>query len=272
MAVDPNRAWTGSMPEAYEHGLGPAVFRPFAVDVAARAARLRPGRVLEVAAGTGLVTRELLAAVPDATVTATDMNVAMVEWGAREVPGARWQVADAMTLPYDDEEFDLVVCQFGVMFFPDRSAAYAEARRVLAPGGRLLFNTWDTLDTHGYAGAVVAALAAQFPDDPPSFLETVPHGYADLHVVLADLDAGGLEVEAVETVTRQGRAESAAGVAAGFCTGTPLRMQIEARADLAATVAAVEAYVAARWGAGPVTAPMTAHVVQARRNGDAPPG
>lgn len=255
--------WVDSMPEVYDRCLGPVVFHPFAVELAARAARLRPRTVLELAAGTGIVTRELVA-LPGAAVTATDLNEAMVAFGARAVPGAAWERADAQALPYDDARFDLVVCQFGVMFLPDRPAAYAEARRVLTPGGRLLFNTWATLDTHDFQRAVVAAVRQLFPEDPPLFLLEIPHGYADVDRVVAEVRAGGFDVVDVETVTLTRYAESAAALAAGFCTGTPMRAQIERRGDLAETTAAVERLLAAELGPGPVTGRMSAHVVEAR--------
>jgi SAM-dependent methyltransferase len=263
---DRDRLWVGSMPEAYDRWLGPAVFRPFAVDLAGRAARLKPRRVLELAAGTGVLTRELVAAVPTAEVIATDLNTAMVEWGTHQVTAATWEQADALHLPFPEGHFDVIVCQFGVMFFPDKAAAFAEARRVLAPGGRLLFSTWDTVDTHDFAKALIAGLDRAFVDDPPTFVATVPHGYTDLRLIAADLIAGGLESVSIETVTLTGHADSAAAVAVGFCTGTPLRLDIEARADLAATTAIVKDEMTARLGTGPVTGRMTAHIIDARRS------
>ena len=252
------------MPQAYDRWLAPAVFRPFAVDLARRAAALAPRRLLEIAAGTGVLTRELVTALPAARVTATDLNAAMVEFGSAQVPRAAWRQADALRLPFDDQQFDLIACQFGVMFFPDRPAALREMRRVLAPEGRLLFSTWGAVETHGFAAALVAALGRVFPDDPPAFLVAVPHAYCDLDQVAADLAAGGLERVSATTVTLEGRAASAADVAAGFCTGTPLRAAIEARGDLAACAVLAAAQMTARLGPGPVTATMTAYVIEAR--------
>ena len=253
------------MAEVYDRCLGPSVFHPFAVDVARRCAGLAPRRLLEVAAGSGIVTRELVGAVPGAALTATDLNPAMVRWGAGAVPQARWAVADAQRLPFRDGRFDLVACQFGVMFFPDRPAAFAQAHRVLAPGGRLVFTTWDTLDTHGFERAVMEGVRRAFPDDPPLFLVRVPHGYHDLDRVVADVRAGGFDVVEVATVTVTGHARSAADIAVGYCTGTPLRAGIASRGDLAATTALVEEAVVAQLGTGPIAAEMTAHVVEARR-------
>lgn len=251
------------MPDAYERWLAPAVFRPFAADLAERAARLHPARVLEVAAGTGVLTAELVAALPDADVTATDLNASMVEFGSHQAPGATWQQADALGLNFADGEFDLVTCQFGVMFFPDKAAAFREMRRVLRPGGTVLFNTWATIDTHGFAAALRAGVERAFPDDPPTFMVAVPHGYPDLDQVASDLAAGGLDCVSAQTVTLDGQAESAAGVGTGFCTGTPLRMAIESRGDLVASTAVICEEMTNRLGPGPVTAQMTAYVIEA---------
>ena len=258
-----DRLWVGSMPEAYERWLGPSVFQPFATDLARRVAARRPRRVLELAAGTGIVTRELLAAVDRAEITATDLNDAMVQYGSGLAPGARWRQADALNLPFDDDQFDAVVCQFGVMFFPEKVAAYAEARRVLTPGGALLFNVWGTVEEHEFAAALTAGLEQAFPDDPPTFITDIPHGYADVDTVLGDLRSAGFADVAAETITLVGRARSAGDVATGFCTGTPLRPAIEARADLAATTAAVTEAMEARLGSGDVSSRMVAHVFDA---------
>jgi SAM-dependent methyltransferase len=265
VAPDRDRSWVGSMAEIYDRHLGPAVFHPFAVDLARRAAAGRARRVLEVAAGSGVVTRALVAALPDATVVATDLNPAMARTGVDKVPQAHWAVADAQRLPFREGRFDLFVCQFGVMFFPDRPAAFAQARRVLAPGGRLLVNTWYTADTNGFEVALREGLRAAFPDDPPRFLEDIPHGYHDLDRIVADVRAGGFTAVAAETVTLTGHAGSAADIAIGYCTGTPLRAGIESRGDLAATTAVVERAVAGQLGTGPIAAEMTAHVVEAHR-------
>jgi len=264
MAGEQDRLWVGSMPEAYNRWLAPSLFRPFAQELARRAARLAPRQVLEIAAGTGVLTKELVTALPAAEVTATDLNAAMVEFGSRHAPGAEWRQADALDLPFGNDRFDLVACQFGVMFFPDKPAAFGQVRRVLAPGGALLLTTWGDVGAHGFAAALVAGINRVFPDDPPTFVATVPHGYFDLDRVVADLAAGGMGDLSIETVTLDGHADSAADVAAGFCTGTPLRMEMAARGDLAAGTRAVATEMTALLGDGPVSATMTAYVIQAR--------
>ncbi len=153
-----------------------------------------------------MLTANLLAVAPSAEVTATDLNEAMVVFGSPRAPGAVWRQADAQRLPFPDGGFDLVVCQFGVMFFPDRVAAFTEVRRVLAPGGRILFNTWGPLGTHAFQVALQAGLERAFLVDPPRFFPTVPHGYADPAVVVGDLAAAGFAVEEEQELTLQGRA------------------------------------------------------------------
>ncbi|WP_432026009.1 class I SAM-dependent methyltransferase [Streptomyces sp. 1222.5] len=248
------------MPAAYDQYLVPVVFRPFAEDLAARAAALQPRRVLELAAGTGVLTSSLLVAASSAHVTATDLNEAMVAFGSVRVPDAEWQQADAQSLPFPDGSFDLVVCQFGVMFFPDRRAAFAEVRRVLAPGGRFLLNTWGPLGTHAFGAALQAGLERAYPADPPQFLPTIPHGYSDPAVVSEDLTAAGFTIEERQELTLEGRAASAADVATGFLAGTPVRAAVEERGDAPGARATVIEEMTARLGPGPVSAPMTAYV------------
>ncbi len=257
--------WANSMPEAYDQGLGGPVFAPFAADLAARAAALAPRHVLELAAGTGVLTRALAAELPEAELTATDLSPAMVGLGSAAVPAARWQAADAQDIPFPDATFDLVCHQFGIMFLPDRARGYAEMRRVLAPGGRLLFNTWDELATHVFGQAVMVALERVFPGDAPTFFTDVPHGYADRDRVVADVRAAGFDAVEVETVTLAGHAPSAADVAVGFCTGSPLRGQLEARGSLAELTGRIAAATTDVLGPGPVEGSMQAHVVTAAR-------
>jgi SAM-dependent methyltransferase len=157
----------------------------------------------------------------------------------------------------------VIACQFGAMFFPDPRVAFAEARRVLTADGRFFMSTWATVDTHDFQAALVAGLERAFPKDAPTFIVSVPHGYADIDAVVADLQAGGLGDVTVETMTFVGTTESAAALAAGYCTGTPLRREIEERGDLAEATAAVAAEMEARLGSGEIQGTMTAHVFEA---------
>lgn len=261
--------FTGAIPQLYEQLLVPLIFQPYADDLAARATRLPVRWVLELAAGTGVVTRQLAAHLPtDTEIVATDLNPAMLEQ-ARRIGTPRpvqWRQADAMRLPFDDARFDLVACQFGVMFFPDRIAALAEARRVLRPGGTLLFSTWDSIEHNEFAAVVTDALARVFPTDPPRFLARIPHGYHDAETIRRDTEAAGFDVARLDTVTAASCADSAQAVALAYCAGTPLRNEIEARdgAGLVAATAAAEAGLARRFGPLAIEGRIQAIVVEAR--------
>src|SRR5215212_968929 len=192
-------AFGASVAEIYDRLMVPLIFEPYAVDLAARASRRPIRRLLEVAAGTGVVTRHLAATLPaDAAIVATDLNSAMLE-RARAAGTARpveWRQADALQLPFGDGEFDALVCQFGAMFFADKAKAFAEARRVLKPGGLFLFNVWDRIEENEVPDIVTASVATLFPDDPPRFLARTPHGYHDTQAVARDLRSGGFAATA----------------------------------------------------------------------------
>jgi ubiquinone/menaquinone biosynthesis C-methylase UbiE len=265
-----DKRFAGSIPALYDRYLGPLIFEPYASDLAERLAGLAPQRLLETAAGTGIATRALARVLPQAaSIVATDLNQAMVDFAVARTnaDNLAWRQADALGLPFDDGAFDAVVCQFGVMFFPDKRAGFREALRVLKPGGRFVFNVWDRIEHNEAAQTVTDAVAALFPEDPPQFLARTPHGHHDTAVLRAALaDAGFTRVE-VDTVEKRSRAASPRDPAIGFCQGTPLRNEIEARdpARLAeATDAAAEA-LAARFGPGPIDAKIQAHVITAVR-------
>jgi SAM-dependent methyltransferase len=262
--------FAGSIPELYDTLLVPLIFEPYAQDLARRVATLRPQRVLETATGTGVVTRALAQALPPSCeIVATDLNPPMLDRAAAigTVRAVQWQQADATQLPFDDASFDVVVCQFGVMFFPDKAGAYAQARRVLRPGGVFLFNAWDRIEENEFADMVTTALAPLFPADPPRFMARVPHGYHDEATIRRDLVQGGFtEPPQIDTVAARSRAALPLIPSMAYCQGTPLRNEIEARAGatLAQATAAGAAAIEARFGAGAVDAKIQARVVVAR--------
>ena len=258
---DPDRAWIDDMAGAYERGLVATVFRPFALELADRVAGWQPRRVLELAAGSGALTRELVARGLD--VDATDLSAAMVEVGAERAPGARWRAADAQELPFEDGTFDVVVCQFGAMFFPDRVGAFGEARRVLVEGGRLLVATWGALDRHTFQGATARALERVLPGDPPRYLD-LPHSCHDPDRLAAEVAAAGFGDVVAEVVAPTTTAESLVELTRGYCLGTPLRVQLEDRGDLDELVDQVVQEVASDLGPDPVTGTMEAVLVSAR--------
>jgi len=263
-------AFAGSIPALYEQYLGSLLFQPYAEVMAARLDGLTRGRILETAAGTGIVTRALATALPrDVEIVATDLNQAMLDLasGKLQAPNVRWQQADAQALPFDDASFDAVVCQFGVMFFPDKQAGYREALRVLKPGGRFLFNFWDSLDRNEVSRIVSEAAGKAFPNDPPRFVERVPFGYFDPDRIRGEVQQAGFENVEIDVVEKVTMAPSAREPATGLCQGSPLRAEIEARGPdrLDEVTAQVADALAARFGAGPVENRMSALVVTAWR-------
>jgi ubiquinone/menaquinone biosynthesis C-methylase UbiE len=245
------------------------IFAGFAEDIARRVAALAPTVILEIAAGSGVVTRALAPKLaPHAHYVATDLNQPMLDLAAdRQGADARieWRQADALALPFDEAAFDVVCCQFGAMFFPDRVAGYREAKRVLEPGGRFLFNVWDRIEENVFANDVTNALAEMFPSDPPRFMARTPHGYHDVLLIRSELERAGFSNIMIETRSEESRAPSPRHLAIAYCQGTPLRNEIEARgADkLEAATEHVAAAVAKRHGNGVVSAKIQALVVTA---------
>jgi SAM-dependent methyltransferase len=265
--TDTDTLFAGSIPDLYDTLLVPLIFEPYAQDMAQRVAALNPQRVLETAAGTGVVTRALATALPAAAeIVATDLNQPMLDRAAAigTARPVQWRRADAMQLPFDDASFDVVVCQFGVMFFPDKARAYAQARRVLRHGGTFLFNAWDRIEENEFADVVTAALVPLFPADPPRFLARVPHGYHDESAIRCDLTQGGFTASPqIDSVEARSRAAAPLIPSMAYCQGTPLRNEIEARkgATLAQATAAGAAAIEARFGAGAVDGMIRARVV-----------
>ena len=270
-SADTDKVFAGSVPKVYEQYLVPLIFEPYAEDLAKRLAARACSRVLEIAAGTGALTRQLASVLPsDVSIVATDLNRSMLDLAA-EIGTKRpveWREADAMQLPFEEAQFDAVVCQFGVMFFPSKPQAFAEARRVLKPGGVLLFNVWDRIEENEFADAVTSGLESIFPHDPPRFMARTPHGYHDVALIARDLEAGGfVSPPDVKTVAARSRAVSPRIPALAYCQGTPLRNEIEARDKSRlgeATDVAMHA-IAKRFGSGAVDGKIQAHVFSVER-------
>jgi ubiquinone/menaquinone biosynthesis C-methylase UbiE len=266
--VATDKVFSGSIPEVYDRLMVPLIFEPYARDLADRIRKVNPDRVLETAAGTGVLTRALASQVPaNASITATDLNAPMLTQARKNLSDARiaWQTADALALPFEDGSFDALACQFGAMFFPDRVKGYAEAHRVLRNGGRFFFNVWDRIEDNEFADAVTQALATVFPHDPPRFMARTPHGYHDRDQIRSDLKAAGFTGITIDAVEHKSRAASPREPAVAYCQGTPLRSEIEARGAPgldAATESAVEA-LARRFGNGAVEGRIQALVISA---------
>ncbi|MFC5605828.1 class I SAM-dependent methyltransferase [Variovorax soli] len=267
--ADSDKVFAGSIPKLYDTLMVPLIFEAYAGDVAARIAASRPMSVLETAAGSGVVTRALAPRLgTEARYVVTDLNQPMLDYAAtRQGADSRitWQQADALHLPFEDASFDVVLCQFGAMFFPDRVAGYAEARRVLRPGGLFVFSVWDRIEENEFADEVTSAMATVFPQDPPRFLARTPHGYHDVAVIRSEVNSAGFSHVELETIEKVSRASSARQAATAYCQGTPLRNEIEARdaSRLEFATDRATVVIAKRHGNGPVAGKIQAHVMAA---------
>lgn len=253
-----------STPALYDRYMGPLLFEPHARHVAKRVALLRPDRVLETAAGTGIVTRAVSEALPGVEIIATDLNPAVVEFAAQQFQSdeVSFQAADAQQLPFDGESFDLVLCLFGVMFFPDKVEANAEAHRVLRRGGRYILVTFNRLDLNPVPEAAGKAVATLFPEDP-RYMERGPFSYTDAAVVEEDLRSAGFENIELETVELSSLV-SAHDAARGIVLGSPFRAEIE-RLDPSALERATDAVEQALQPWDGMKALMSAHLATATR-------
>ncbi|WP_460450808.1 class I SAM-dependent methyltransferase [Alsobacter sp. SYSU BS001988] len=264
-----DRNFSGSIAEVYDRLMVPLIFEPYAEDLARRVAALSPGAVLETAAGSGAVTRALAPKLgPDARYVVTDLNKPMLDRAQRRQEGdgrLTWIEANALSLPFEDASFDVVLCQFGAMFFGDRVAGYREARRLLKPGGRFIFNVWDRIEENDFALVVQDALGELYPDDPPRFMARTPHGYHDVDLIRRDVEAAGFSAVEITTLAQEGPADAPFTVATAFCQGTPLRGEIEARdpQGLDRATRAAAAALEKRFGSGPLSGPLKAHVIEA---------
>ncbi len=268
MVATTDKLFAGSIPEIYDGFLVPLIFEPYAADLAQRIAALKPRTVLETAAGTGVLTRALASRLePSTRIVATDLNQPMLDHAARRQSQGtpEWKQADALALPFGDGSFDVVACQFGAMFFPDKIRGYGEARRVLGPGGRFLFNVWDRIQDNEFADVATQALARVFPDDPPRFMARTPHGHHDAGQIRGDLKAAGFTDISIDGVDATSRAPSPRHVAVAYCQGTPLRNEIEGRdaSRLEEATNTVANAVAQRFGKDAVEGRIRALVISA---------
>ena len=261
--------FAGSIPAIYDRYMVPLIFAPYAELVAKRAAALQPRRILETAAGTGVVTEALHRALPDAHIIATDLNPPMLEQAARRLSSAQvqFQAADAQALPFEEGSFDLVVCQFGVMFFPDKIGGNAEARRVLRNGGRYMLVIWNNVELNLATVTAGRAVAELFPGEELRFYERVPFRYHDAGQIEHDLQAAGFANVEIETAELRSRSASARDAAIALVQGTPMRSDIEEidPAMLERATDAAEQALLQFEGPDGFDAPMSAHLVTATK-------
>ncbi len=262
-----NLSFQGTFADSYDRYLVPLIFDDYARDLAGRATIRDGAAVLEVAAGTGVLTRHLRSSLPaGASVMATDLSPDMLSVAEAKLAGSRavsFRVVDGTDLPFADDSFDAVFCQFGVMFFSDRLQGYAEAARVLRPGGTFAFNVWDDLAVNRLAGIVHETVQALIPVDPPDFL-SVPFGYQDLTAIKADLARAGFATMEMSVNPGVSRAGSARNVVEGLVAGTPLGAALDELGMRTQVMKDVEIAIVGEFGPGAVAAPMQAIAIVAQ--------
>jgi SAM-dependent methyltransferase len=259
--------FAGSIPMLYDSLLVPMIFADAAEQMATAVGALDPDDVLEIAAGTGVVTRAVLGACPRSHLVATDLNTAMLEHAqSRTPPTSRleWQVADGTDLPFADACFDVALCQFGVMFFPDRVQGYREARRVLRPGGTYFFSVWDRIENNQITWLIMTALN-DAAAEPMLFMQRTPHGYFDRDRIRLDLEQAGMSVVTIDSVEGTSRT-TAHDAAVAFCQGTPLSGEIDRHPTwtLERAVQVAEAALRRELGDGPISGPIRSFRITAR--------
>jgi ubiquinone/menaquinone biosynthesis C-methylase UbiE len=266
---DPNVIFEGPIPENYDRYLGPPLFEPFAMDMAARLKSERPKNVLELACGTGILTRRLRDSLaPAARLVATDLNPGMLAFAQqkfRATENLEWQEADAGALPFSDSSFDVVVCQFGMMFVPDKNSAMRECYRVLSSGGVFLFSVWDSIEHNPFGQIAHETIATFFEEDPPNFYE-LPFSFYDADLIRGLLQRAGFKTIETSLVTLPCRSPSAAEFAIGLVRGNPTATTIQERSvDIDAVIRRVAQEIAERYGGAPVESTMQAFVWRAVR-------
>jgi ubiquinone/menaquinone biosynthesis C-methylase UbiE len=269
MEHDRNVLFQGAIPENYDHCLGPVIFEPWAEDLVSRLAGKKCECVLEIACGTGIVTRRLRDVLPATTeIVATDLNPDMFEFAKskfRKDENVTWQQADASALPFPNCSFDAAVCQFGVMFVPDKAAAMRESYRVLRSGGVFLFNVWDSFEANPFGQIAHATIASFFDHHPPSFYQ-IPFGFHDSAVIRKLLRDAGFEKIESFSETKPCRSGSAMEFATGLVRGNPVGAEATERGvDPEHLIDAVAKRIAERFGAAPVESTMRAIVWQATK-------
>lgn len=262
-------AFTGSVPENYDRYLVPYIFEPYAKDLLARTDHAGVSHVLETACGTGSVTALLRNTLPpEVRLVATDLNGDMITIGKKILAdkGIEWMVADAQALPFENDSFDLLVCQFGLMFIPDKATALKEAYRVVRLGGRIVFNTWDKLENNPAFYVADQVVKKYFPKEPPSFFH-IPFSMYDEKELQSLFEKAGFRDIRIELVKKEGTSPSSAATATGMLEGTPMYPTIQQRGPelLPRIKKDLEEQLASRFGDAPMISSLQAWVVTAEK-------
>ena len=259
--------FAGTIPINYEKYLGPFLFEPYALDIISRLKDKKYSNILELACGTGRVTAHLAKLVSPGTLTATDLNKDMIEVAKQFVTdeNIKWQVADAMELPFEKNSFDAVVCQFGIMFFPDKLKGLQEAYRVLKPGGKLIFNTWDKVENVPAIHEGRKTIESFFENDTPGFY-AIPFSMHDKNELESLMKAAGFKNAKASLGKKEG-ISSAPDLAKGMVDGNPIYLAIiEKDPSLVEPIRIkVEEVLAKKFGAKPLKSPLAAWVCEGEK-------
>lgn len=263
--------FVGEIPSHYDAGLGPNIFSDYGDRIAKLSAAEAVEKVIELAAGTGIVSRKLRDVLPpEAHLLVTDLNPPMLDVAKTKFSGGEnvdFATANAMELPFDDGSFDLIVCQFGVMFFPDKPASFAEAMRILRPGGRYVFNVWSAMTENPFSQLAHDVGVHFFPDDPPGFYK-VPFHYGDPEVVQTDLKAGGWTDISHDTIRLRKTIVNPEAFANALVFGNPLIDEIRDRGgvDPQAVAAMMLSSLTAAFGSQGMTMPLSSTTFVCRKS------
>ncbi|MEO8085572.1 MAG: methyltransferase domain-containing protein, partial [Bacteroidota bacterium] len=264
----PNITFGGTIPKIYDEVLGPVYFEPYAIDIADRVAALKPATILETACGTGRVTMHLNSAIPNAQITATDINPDMFAIAQQKLKGSsvEFKQADATALPFPDNSFDCVVAQFGIMFYPDKVKGIAEALRVLKPGGTYIFNVWGKIEDNGMSQTGRQIVSEFFENDPPAFYN-IPYSMHNVEDVLDIIKKGGFTDVQHEVLTKESIADSAEFMSAGLVEGNPIANAVRERDPAAVEILKAKVFetLVKRFGDHPCKTSMRAIVFTAKK-------
>lgn len=260
--------FNGSVPEVYETVLGNFIFEPFAVDIVNRISNKNAFNVLELAAGTGRVTKHLIHAFsPNAKIVASDISLPMMEKAKLVVSSQNltWQQVDIADIPFSEGSFDVIVCQFGVMFLQDKLRAFSEIRRVLKLGGQLLFSTWACIEENPIWKISNQVATKFFGPAPAAIQKSGPFSICNAVDAEAQLHDAGFIHTKVEKQRITSSISSASLAAKGFIHGLPLKdIIIKQNPEILSQIQEeMENSFADHFGNNPLTASFTAFVFEA---------
>ena len=264
-------SYSGSIPEYYDRYLETLLLKPYALKIAGEVEKLKPEKVLELSAGTGILTEALINKLPETTrILATDINPDMLDLAKYKLWtnfNISWQLADATDLPYEANEFDVVLSQFGVMFYKNRHLAYRKIRQILKPGGTFIFNTWGSIYENFIIELTERALKRVFPFDTPGFLE-IPFGYHSYEQIIHDLTIAGFSTFRINTVKLTGYAVNSFEATLGLLQGTPLYTEIIGRNPslLPMVIDELNELITEHYGRYHIKVPLVALEIQAEKS------